>query len=280
MLRIVTDGGADMPDGWEQDFDISLLPLRIRFGEEDFVQGINIDKNSFYQMVAEKKMIPNTSLPSPQQVADFYRGIAQKGDDILSIHIASKLSGTFSTIQLAAKELAGEYNVFPFDSGAGSAIQGFMCREARLMDRADCSIQKIIARMEEIRKKVVVIFTLDTLDYARMNGRINGLVSAISSILKVKPIIILGDGALNMGEKVRSRQKSIDRVIELVQQRIGSKPTAMAVVHANDPDTAQSIYEKVSHIVNVKELIITELAIPVAANLGPGTVGIAAYILD
>jgi DegV family protein with EDD domain len=280
MLRIVTDGGADMPDGWEQDFDISLLPLRIRFGEEDFVQGINIDKNSFYQMVAEKKMIPNTSLPSPQQVADFYRGIAQKGDDILSIHIASKLSGTFSTIQLAAKELAGEYNVFPFDSGAGSAIQGFMCREARLMDRADCSIQKIIARMEEIRKKVVVIFTLDTLEYARMNGRINGLVSAISSILKVKPIIILGDGALNMGEKVRSRHKSIDRVIELVQQRIGNKPTAMAVVHANDPDTAQSIYEKVSHFSNVKELIITELAIPVAANLGPGTVGIAAYILD
>jgi DegV family protein with EDD domain len=280
MLRIVTDGGADMPDGWEQDFDISLLPLRIRFGEEDFIQGINIDKNSFYQMVAEKKMIPNTSLPSPQQVADFYRGIAQKGDDILSIHIASKLSGTFSIIELAAKELAGEYNVFPFDSGAGSAIQGFMCREARVMDRADCSIQKIIARMEEIRKKVVVIFTLDTLEYARMNGRINGLVSAISSILKVKPIIILGDGALNMGEKVRSRHKSIDRVIELVQQRIGNKPTAMAVVHANDPDTAQSIYEKVSQFSNVKELIITELAIPVAANLGPGTVGIAAYILD
>jgi hypothetical protein len=78
MLRIVTDGGADMPDGWEQDFDISLLPLRIRFGEEDFVQGVNIDKNSFYQMVAEKKMIPNTSLPSPQQVADFYRGLLKR----------------------------------------------------------------------------------------------------------------------------------------------------------------------------------------------------------
>jgi hypothetical protein len=78
MLRIVTDGGADMPDGWEQEFDIALLPLRIRFGEEDFVQGINIDKHNFYQIVAEKKMIPNTSLPSPQQVADFYRTIAKK----------------------------------------------------------------------------------------------------------------------------------------------------------------------------------------------------------
>jgi DegV family protein with EDD domain len=280
MLRIVTDGGADMPDEWLEEYDINLLPLRIRFGEEDFVQGINIDKTNFYQIVDEKKMIPNTSLPSPQQVADFYRTIAQKGDDILSIHIASKLSGTFSIIQLAAKDLAGEFNVFPFDSGAGSAIQGFMCREARRMNQAGRSIQNIMARMEEIRKKVVVIFTLDTLEYARMNGRINGLVSAISSILKVKPIIILGDGTLNMGEKVRSRHKSIDRVIELVQQRIGTHPTVMAVVHANDPETAQTIYEKVRHFENVKELIITELAIPVAANLGPGTVGIAAYTLD
>jgi fatty acid-binding protein DegV len=113
-----------------------------------------------------------------------------------------------------------------------------------------------------------------------MNGRINGLVSAISSLLQVKPIVILGDGVLNMGEKVRSRHRSIDRVIQLVQQRIGSKPTAMAVVHANDPDSAQSIYDKVRNLTNVKELVITELAIPVAANLGPGTVGIAAYILE
>jgi DegV family protein with EDD domain len=280
MLRIVTDGGADMPDEWLQEYNIDLLPLRIRFGEEDYTQGVNIDKTNFYQIVEQKKMIPNTSLPSPQQVADFYRSIAQKGDDILSVHIASKLSGTFSIIQLAAKDLTGEFNVFPFDSGAGSAIQGFMCREARLMERAGRSIHAILERMEDIRKKVVVIFTLDTLEYARMNGRINGLVSAISSILKVKPIIILGDGTLNMGEKVRSRHKSIDRVIELVQQRIGNRPAAMAVVHANDLETAKSIYDRVRNLANVKELIVTELAIPVAANLGPGTVGIAAYTLD
>jgi DegV family protein with EDD domain len=280
MLRIVTDGGADMPEEWLQEYQINLLPLRIRFGEEDFTQGVNIDKTSFYRMVEERKMIPNTSLPSPQQVADFYRSIAKKGDDILSVHIASKLSGTFSIIQLAAKDLTGEFNVFPFDSGAGSAIQGFMCREARRMDQAGRSVQNILMKLEEIRKKVVVIFTLDTLDYARMNGRINGLVSALTSLLKVKPIVILGDGTLNMGEKVRSRHKSIDRVIELVQQRIGDRSTAMAVVHANDPATAQSIYDRMHEIANVKELIITELAIPVAANLGPGTVGIAAYIMD
>jgi DegV family protein with EDD domain len=280
MLRIVTDGGADMPDEWLQEYDISLLPLRIRFGEEDYTQGVNIDKTNFYQIVEQKKMIPNTSLPSPQQVAEFYRSIAQKGDDILSVHIASKLSGTFSIIQMAAKDLTGEFNVFPFDSGAGSAIQGFMCREARLMERVGRSIHAILERMEDIRKKVVVIFTLDTLEYARMNGRINGLVSAITSILKVKPIIMLGDGSLNMGEKVRSRHKSIDRVIELVQEKIGNRPAAMAVVHANDLETARSIYDRVRNLANVKELIVTELAIPVAANLGPGTVGIAAYTLD
>jgi len=278
MLRIVTDGGADMPDGWEEEYDINLLPLRVRFGEEEFVQGVNIDKTNFYQIVAEKRMVPNSSLPSPHQVVEYYRKIAKKGDEILSIHITSKLSGTFSIMQMAAKEVQKEFNVFPFDSGAGSAIQGFMCREARLMNLQGCSVQDIIKRLEDIRKRVVVIFTLDNLEYARMNGRINGMMSAISSLLKVKPIVVLGDGQLQMGEKVRTRSRSIERVIEMVRDRIGEREVTMAVVHANDPATAVSMVERVKQMLHIKELVVTELSIPVAANLGPGTVGIAAIM--
>lgn len=277
MLRIVTDGGADYPEGWEEEYEINLLPLRVRFGEEEYTQGVNLDKNNFYRLVAEKGMIPNSSLPSPHQVMEFYRKIANRGDEILSIHIIGRLSGTFSIIQMAAKELMGEFKIFPFDSGAGSAIQGLMCREARLMQRQGSTISEILKRLEEVRKRVVIIFTLDTLEYARMNGRINGLASAISSILRVKPIILLGDGQLHMGEKVRTRSRSIDRVIELVKERVGEQEATIAVVHANDPATAETMVEKVRNTFRVKEILTTELSIPVAANLGPGTIGIAAY---
>jgi DegV family protein with EDD domain len=181
---------------------------------------------------------------------------------------------------MAAREASAEMKVFPFDSNAGSAIQGFMCREARLLANQGVSIDEILKRLEEIRQKVTVIFTLDSLEYARMNGRVNALQSAISSMLRVKPIIILRGGLLSMAEKVRTRQRSIERTIEYVREQIGDQPVIMAVVHANDMDMARSLMEKVKGVFNIQELIITDLAIPVAANLGPGTIGIAAYICD
>jgi DegV family protein with EDD domain len=277
MLRIVTDGGADMPEGWEEKYQIEVLPLRIRFGDRTYTQGEDIDKNNFYQIVAQNGTIPKTSLPSPGQVLDFYRSISQPGDEILSIHIGDKLSGTFSVVRMAAEEAGDQVKVHTFDSSAGSAILGFMCREARLLDRQGCSIKDILNRLEEIRRRVVVVFTLETLEYARMNGRVNALQSAVSSMLKVKPIIVLRDGLLGMGERVRTRRRSIERVIELVKERIGDREAMMAIVHANDVETANLMVEKVRSVFYLKELVMSELSIPVAANLGPGTIGIAAY---
>jgi DegV family protein with EDD domain len=276
MLRIVTDGAADMPADWPQKYDIHVIPLRIRFGEENYVQGVDIDNPGFYRLVKEKRQIPNTSLPAPDQVIEFYRSIAQKGDEILSIHITAKLSGTFSIIEMAAREVCGEFRVFPFDSGAGSAIQGFMCREARILSMQGLSTNDILKKLEWMRDRITIIFTLDSLDYARMNGRINALQSAISSMLHVKPIIVLRDGLLGMAEKARTRQRAIERVIEYVRERIGDQRVTLAVVHANAPDLANSLAGQIKNIFNLQELVITDLSIPVAANLGPGTIGIAA----
>lgn len=281
MLRIVTDGAVDMPASWQEDFQIEIIPINIRFGEEEYQSGKNLTSKVFYQLVKIKKMIPKTSLPSPAQIIDFYRAIANKGDTILSIHLASKMSGTFSTVQLAAKDLLHEFNIYTFDSGAGSAALGFMCREARQMDRQGISVQSILARLDDTKKRLAISFTLDTVDFAYMSGRINKLQNVISSVLKIKPIIILKDGLLMMGEKVRTRQRSIDRVIAIIKEKVGNGQVHIAVVHAADLETADYLVEQVKSELNVHEIIITELAIPIAANLGPGTVGVIAYpVLD
>lgn len=280
MIKIVTDGSVDMPSDWREEYDIKVIPLMVRFGEQVYIVGVDFNNAKFYQMVIERKEVPKSSLPSPSQVMDFYRSIAQKGDTILSIHLSSKLSGTFATIQMAARELLDEFNIITFDSGAGSAALGFMCREARLMDRAGISLREISHRLEEIQKRLTVIFTLDTLEFARLNGRVSALQTAITSILKVKPIILLRDGFLNMIDKVRTRQRSLDRLLEIVKERVGNRPINVAVVHAADPITAQSILERVKQMFNVREIIMTDLSIPVAANLGPGTVGVVVYPVD
>ncbi len=277
MMRIVTDGSADMPAGWQERYKIEVVPLWVQIGNETFLQGVDINPANFYRIVREKRIFPKTSLPSPQQVVEFYRKIATRGDSILSIHLANTLSGTFSIFQMAARELAGELEVYPFDSGAGSAALGFMCREARLMEMAGASVQDILIRLQSIRDKITIMFTVDNLEFARLSGRINALQSALSSALNIKPIIILRDGLLQMAEKVRTRQKALDRILEEARQRVGRKQVVMAIVHAADPEMARVVVEKARKVFNIKEVIVTDLSIPVAAHLGPGAIGIITY---
>jgi len=278
MLKIVTDGSADMPQGWEDRFEIHILPLHIRFGEEELLQGRDVTSQNFYQLVLEKRDFPKTSLPSPEEIKNFYRSIANKDDSILSIHIASQMSGTFSTVQTAARELAGELDVHPFDSGAGSAALGFMCREARHMAEKGLDIHKVLEALTELRSRITIVFTLENLEFARLSGRINSFQSTLSSLLKINPIIYLRDGLLQVGKKVRTRQNALDTVIDEVKNRLNGQEANLAIVHANTPETAQEVIEKVKAIIPaIKEIIVTELAIPVAAHLGPGTIGIVAY---
>jgi DegV family protein with EDD domain len=277
MLKIAIDTAGDIPPEWVDEFDIKMIPINIHFGEKMYLQGIDLSNEGFYQLVDDSGTIPKTSQPTPQQFVDFYKEIANPGDDILSIHVTSKLSGTYTSAELAARELEGEYNVIPFDSAAGSAAQGFMVREARLLERAGASLEKIIKRLNYIRDNIQIILTLDTMEYARMSGRVKAMQAALASLLNVKPIIVLENGVLDVHDKVRTRGKSLEHVLKMVKERIGDGLANVAVVHARDPKAGQNLMEKARLIFNCESLVMTELSIGIAANLGPGTTGIIAY---
>jgi DegV family protein with EDD domain len=278
MIHIVTDGSVDMPAGWAEKYNIHILPLMVRFGERIYTSGVDIFPENFYQLVKQSGVIPKTSLPSPGKIAEFYRSIAKKGENILSLHVSSKLSGTFSAVQLAAREVENEFSITTFDSYAGSIALGFMCREARIMEIAGYNLQAILDRMESIKKHITVIFTLDTLEFAHLNGRVTAVQSLFGSLMKIKPIVVLKDGLLEMADKVRTRSISIQRIMETVEKRIGNKPVHLAIVHAGDPVTAADLVNQVKQRFICREVVVSELSIPVAANLGPGTIGIVAYL--
>jgi DegV family protein with EDD domain len=277
MFRIVTDGAADMPAGWEKEYDIHIIPINIQFGDKTYLQGVDLSNEAFYQIVEKSGKVPKTSQPSPFQFKDFYEGVANAGDTILSLHVTSKLSGTFASAVTAARELAARFNIIPFDSGSGSAALGMMCREARLMERAGAATQQIVERMYQIRRNVQITLTMDKMDYARMSGRVGALQAALASALNVKPIVVLREGLLAMTEKVRTRSKALDRVLEMLLNRFDQEPVHVAAVHARDPGSAQTLFEQARNAFNIRELIITELSVAVAANLGPGTVGLIVY---
>ena len=280
MLRIVMDSAGDAPHEWLDEFDIQVIPINIHFGEKTYLQGVDLSNADFYRIADETGTIPKTSQPTPGQFIEFYERIAKAGDTILSLHVTGKLSGTLNSARIAAKELVGKFHIHPVNSASGSAAMGYMLREARLLERAGANIETIKERLAQISRDVQVILTLDTLEYARRSGRVKALQAALASILNVKPVIILKEGVLEFGERVRTRSKSLDHILEITAQRVGRRLVNAAVVHSEDPKSGNSLMERVRERLNCQNLILTELSIGVAANLGPGTIGIVAYPIE
>ncbi len=277
MLKIVMDSAGEIPAEWRSEYDIEIIPVNIQFENKTYQQGVDLSDEDFYRLASSTGVIPKTSQPTPQQFVDFYKRIAQAGDTILSLHVTGKLSGTFNSAVLAAQQLRNKLNVIPFDSGSGSAALGYMCKEVRLLDRAGATMQSILVRLNTIRQNVNVVLTLDTLEFARRSGRVKALPAALAALIKIKPIIILKDGALDMTERVRTRQRSIERVLDIIHQRVDGQLVNAAVVHSQSLETARQLMQKVKQTLRVNEAIILELSIGIAANLGPGTIGIVAY---
>ena len=277
MLKIVMDTGGDLSPGWEKEYQIDLIPINIIHHGTSYQQGIDIQYDDFYDLVKKEGIIPSTSQPTPFQFIEFYKKIAKPCDTVLSIHVTDKLSGTMHSARQAAEELNGTYNIIPFDSASGTICMGMMCKEARLMDREGKPIEDILERLDSIRKKMELIFTVDTMKFAKLSGRVKSLEATLASILDIKPIIELQDGLLDIRDKVRSRRASIEKMILRLQRKIGEQPVRIAVIHAHDPITGQNVLEQVKKRFNCVEIAFAEISISLAAHFGPGTIGLAAY---
>ena len=277
MLHIVTDGAVDMPSEWGEKYNIKTVPINIQFGEKTYLQFTDLDFDTFYKKVEETQIVPKTSQPSPHQFIEFYKNIAKEGDTILSIHVTRKLSGTYASALIAAKELKDRFKVIPIDSASGSLGMGFMCREARKMDRNGKSIEEICRYIDRIKNKVQIILTLDTLEYARMSGRVGALSAALASVLNIKPVAVLHDGIIDMVGKVRTRSKALARVLEIGREAYGRQDVYLGVLHARDLESGEVMLAEAKKIFNIRKAVLTDLSLSLATNFGPGTIGLVLY---
>lgn len=276
MLKIVIDGSGDMPQGWAEKFDFEIVPIPIQIGGKTYYQGVDITPEMFYELVENENNQPKTAAPSPAKIKELIERVCDVGDTVLSINVSGKMSATVSMVQQAADELKNKINVITFDSGAGSAVLALMAREARLREKSGESIDSILETLHLIRDKVLVVLTLDSLEFAYRSGRVGKLQAALTSFLKIKPIVTLKGGLLSVSDKVRTRQKSLERIVAKVRDQFGDQAIKVAIVHSQDQHTADILKEMIEKVMNTTETIFTELSISVAANLGPKTVGIVA----
>jgi len=280
MIRIVTDSTCDLPQSYVERYQIKVVPIVIHFGEEVYLDGDTIDGPTFYRMIEERKALPKTSQPSPGDFAAAYREVAAADadcDQLLSIHVTGKLSGTFRSAQMAAEMVNDEIAVEAFDSRGGSAGMGFMCIEAARMAQAGASLQEIVARLEYMRDEINVFLTLADLRFAQMSGRVGKLQGTLASLLNVKPIIYLEDGILDVLERVRTYRRAVERMLELTAERVGDHPINLGIVHAAALREAEGLLDQAQSMLNCQESYINDLALGLAVQFGPGTVGIISY---
>jgi DegV family protein with EDD domain len=279
MIRIIADSTCNLSSELLEKYKIQIAPISIQFENETYEEDIDIDRDTFYRKIEEMGIIPTTSQPTPAWFAKFYQEAKPKEDQILVIAITRKHSGTYDSAILA-KSMVPEVEVTVFDSASISLGTGWMVLEAARAVEAGQSLESILTRLEHIRANSSLWLTPATLKYLQMSGRVGALQGAIASLLNLRPIIALSDGALAARENVRTRGKSLDRLIALTEQAMGSRPINLGIIHARTPDEGQALLERAKARLNCRETLIADLVASLAVHGGPGVIGIFAYPVE
>jgi DegV family protein with EDD domain len=275
MIKIVADSTCNLTDEIVQQYDLRIAPIAIQFGQESYEEGIDIDRDTFYRKIEEIGIIPTSSQPSPAWFAKHYEEL--QDSSVLVITVTRKHSGTFESA-IMAKSMVPEADVEVFDSASISLGTGWMVLEAARMVETGASLPDVLRRLETIRSKSRLFLTPLTLKYLQMSGRVGRLQSAIASMLKVKPIIYLEEGSLEVGENVRTRSKALARLVDLLDVYFGrDQPLNLAVMHARAEEDAKWLVDKTKEVLNINEFMMADLVASLAVHGGPGVIGIFGY---
>lgn len=278
MIHVIADSTCNLSDELIQKHNIRIAPISIQFGNETFEEGIEIDRSTFYKKIDEMGIIPTSAQPTPSWFAKFYEQIPE-GDSAIVLTITAKHSGTYDSAILA-KSMVPEANVTVFDTASISLGTGWMVVEAARRAEAGDSMETIVVRLEKIRSANTFIFTPETLKYLQMSGRVGALQGVLGSLLSLKPIIVLDDGALSMKERVRTRAKAVERVFTRTEEAMGDKSINLGVIYAWVPDEGQKMLEEAKTRFNVNEYLMEDLVASLAVHGGPGILGLTAYPVD
>ncbi len=276
-FALVTDSTAYVPAELVQKHNISVVPLILVWGDEMFEDGVDILPKEFYTRLKTAKVMPSTSQATPAKMQAIFQSLVDQGMDVLGMFISSKLSGTMQSAMQAKDTMgsAGE-KVTLVDSQCTSMALGFqVLAAARAMD-AGASLQECAAIAEKAHEKAGLFFAVDTLEFLHRGGRIGGAQRFIGSALNLKPILALKDGRVEGVERIRTKGKAQDRILELVSEKVkGKSNIRLATVHANAAEDAKILLDRAAKALNPSETFVTDLSPVVGTHAGPGTVGLA-----
>jgi DegV family protein with EDD domain len=275
-IRIVTDSSCDLPLDLIQQHGITVLPCYVVVDDQTFKDGVEIQAGDFYRRLQAEGRTPTTAQPTPSDFQEAYRDLVGQGDQIISIHISGKLSGTLNSAEQAKASL-GDGNdgsgVEIIDSHLASIPLGLAVLDAAIMAAEGGDVHEIAGKIRQSLGQYHGLFALDTLEYLQKGGRIGKARAFMGSVLHVRPILRLQDGEAHPVERPRNRERAMRRLVELTQELAPIK--RLAVIHSTDPDRMAELKQSLAGILPADQIIETRFGSALGTYIGPDALGVA-----
>jgi DegV family protein with EDD domain len=272
IVQVVTESTADIPAGMAARLGITVVPSYVVFGTETYRDGVDLSREQFYAKLATTDVIPTTATPPPGFYEEVYRQLAKETDEIISIHLAARLSGLYNVASMAAASISGA-RIAVIDSEQVTMGYGWLAVAAAEAARRGETMKQIVTMVEQAKLRSHVLAVLDTLEFVYRGGRVSWSQAMLGTLLRIKPIIEVQAGEVKLVERTRTHAHSLDQLIKLVQ-RLGHLDRAI-VLHTNAPDRAERLADRLQEITPDWERLIGQAGVTVASHAGPGAVGIA-----
>jgi DegV family protein with EDD domain len=276
-IAIITDTDSSLPAEWATRYGIHQVPITIHFGEEVLRTGIDIDDARLFARVDREGVLPTTSAPSPGDFVAAYQAAFDAGADaLICFCISSAVSATYNAA-VVARNTMSERNISVVDTCKLSLVQGYMTIAAAEAAQAGASVPEILALATSVGERARLYACLATLKYLAMSGRVGHLAAGMASLLDVKPILTIREGKLDMLERVRTRRRAWERVINLTVEALkGKEPERMAILHVAAPAEAQAFADQLRTCAKCPtELPLVGITPGLSVHSGAGTVGVA-----
>jgi DegV family protein with EDD domain len=272
-VRIVTDSTADLPLEFAHALGISVVPLSVIFGEEVCREGVDISQDLFYDKLIHGKEMPTTAAPSVGDFLEVYEPLLKETDEIVSIHLSSKLSATYNNACQAAQVLADRgARIEVMDSRVVSLGLSFATMAAARVAREDGDIDRIKAAVDSTVRRIRIYILLDTLEYVRRGGRIGRARAFLGTMLRVKPLLSLRDGEVHPEERLRTKARAIERLFQIATSYPNIREVAIG--YSTNPQDAHDFERRLAEVMPHVNIWVTRVGPVIGTHGGPGILGI------
>ena len=272
-IRVVTDSSSDLPAEMADQLGITIVPLNVHFGTEGFKDGVDLPTDRFYERLMTDQEFPKTSQPSVGDFAETYRRVSENADGIVSVHVSSKLSGTFNSALQAKMELDAECPVEVVDTSQASMGLGLVALEAARAAEDGRTLDEVSSIARDAVNLCQCIALFETIEYLRRGGRVGGAGALAGKLLRIRPMIIIREGVVHELAKERTRARGIDRL--KITARDFAPLQDLAVMHSTTPDEAATIADSLRDILpNRREPIVARFGPVIGTYTGPGALGL------